>query len=117
MRKVFLNKIKIILEKERNDILMRTKQNSNIEIDADGDETDIIQGKIIALAAAQLAARDKEKLIKIDNAFKKIGDGSFGVCIECGEDVGEKRLLANPAAHTCISCAEILELTAKRNGR
>lgn len=117
MRKVFLNKIKIMLEKERSEIFERAKQNSNIHIDVEGDDTDIIQGRIIALAAAQLIARDKEKLAKIENAFKKISDGSFGSCVDCGENISEKRLLINPGFSTCIGCSEILELKAKRNGR
>jgi phage/conjugal plasmid C-4 type zinc finger TraR family protein len=31
------------------------------------------------------------------------------VCLECGEDIGEKRLEAYPAATLCIDCASILE--------
>jgi DnaK suppressor protein len=116
MKKVFLNKIKTILEKERKEILLRAEQHSNVLIDTEGDDTDIIQGKILALAAAQLLARDKDKLIKIDNAFKRIKEGTFGTCLTCGDDVGEKRLLANPNAITCISCAEAAEISKKKNG-
>ncbi len=117
MKKVFINKVKTMLESERKEIISRAKQHANTEIDTDGDDTDEIQGRIIALATAQLIARDKEKLAKIENAFKKISEGSFGKCIGCEEDIGEKRLLANPGFTTCISCAEAAEIEAKRNGR
>jgi DnaK suppressor protein len=117
MKKVFINKVKTMLEIERKAIISRAKQHANTEIDTDGDDTDEIQGRIIALATAQLIARDKEKLAKIENAFKRIADGSFGKCVECEEDIGEKRLLANPGSVNCISCAEVSELEAKRNGR
>jgi len=117
MRKPFLNKIRKMLEEQRAEILAKVKMNAHIDIDIDGDETDEIQGKIIALANAQLIARDKEKVARIENAFKKILDGSFGHCEECGEEISEKRLLVNPGFTTCIGCAEQLEIINKRNGR
>jgi DnaK suppressor protein len=117
MRKPFLTKVKKILEDQRNSIVEKVKLNSNIDIDIDGDETDEIQGKIIALANAQLIARDKDKMAKIELALKKISDGSFGYCEECGEEIAEKRLLVNPGFITCIGCAERLEIINKRNGR
>jgi RNA polymerase-binding transcription factor len=117
MKKIFLNKIKTILEKEREEILLRAEQHKEAAVDVSGDETDEIQGKIIALAATQLLARDKERLIKINNAFKRISEGTFGMCLDCGESIGEKRLLANPRSVNCISCAEFLELKIKQNIR
>lgn len=117
MRKPFLNKIRKMLEDQREQILAKVKMNSNIDIDIDGDETDEIQGNILALANAQLVARDKEKVSQIENAFKKILDGTFGHCEECGEEISEKRLLVNPGFTTCIACAEQLEILNKRNGR
>lgn len=117
MRKPFLNKIKKMLEEQREEITNKVKANSNIDIDIDGDETDEIQGKIIALANAQLIARDKEKMLRIESAFKKIAEGTFGFCEECGEEISEKRLMVNPGFHTCIVCAEQIELMNKRNGR
>lgn len=117
MRKPFLSKIKKTLEDERSEIITKMKQNSNVDIDIDGDETDEIQGKILALTNAQLAARDKDKMIRIENALKRITEGTFGYCEECGEEIAEKRLLVNPGFNTCIVCAEQLEIMSRRNGR
>lgn len=117
MRKPFLNKIRKILEDQRSEIIAKVKNNAAIDIDIDGDETDEIQGKILALANAQLIARDKEKMVRIENALRKITDGTFGYCEECGEEIVEKRLLVNPGFITCIACAEQLEIISKRNGR
>lgn len=117
MRKIFLSKIKKMLEDERVEIIARAKQNSSVDIDIDGDETDEIQGKILALANSQLVARDKEKLMRIENAIRKISDGTFGLCEECGDEISEKRLLVNPRFITCIGCAEQLEMIEKRNRR
>ena len=47
------------------------------------------------------------KLIsKIDQAIKKIQDGSYGVCEETGEPIGIKRLMARPVAALSIAAQE-----------
>lgn len=54
----------------------------------------------------ELRIRDRErKLIpKIESALERIKDHSYGICIECGEDISEKRLEFRPEATLCISC-------------
>ena len=48
----------------------------------------------------ELRTRDRErKLIrKIDEALKRTEDGSYGYCLETGEEIGVKRLEARPVA-------------------
>ena len=47
------------------------------------------------------------KLIsKIDQAIKKIQDGTYGYCEETGEPIGIKRLIARPIATLCIAAQE-----------
>ena len=47
------------------------------------------------------------KLIsKIDQALKRIQDGTYGYCAETGEPIGLKRLMARPVAELCISAQE-----------
>jgi len=47
------------------------------------------------------------KLIsKIDQALKKIKDGTYGFCEETGEPIGIKRLIARPIATLCIAAPE-----------
>ena len=44
------------------------------------------------------------KLIsKIDQAIKKIENGTYGFCEETGEPIGIKRLIARPVATLCIA--------------
>jgi DnaK suppressor protein len=53
-----------------------------------------------------LRIRDRErKLIqKIQEALQRIEDGTFGICENCGEEIGEKRLEARPVTTQCIDC-------------
>jgi len=47
------------------------------------------------------------KLIsKIDEALKKIENGTYGFCEETGEPIGIKRLIARPVATLCITAQE-----------
>ena len=50
--------------------------------------------------------RDRESRLinKIKNALECIDDGTYGVCEECGEDIGYKRLEARPVTTKCIQC-------------
>lgn len=48
--------------------------------------------------------RERKLLIKIECTMKKINDGSFGICEECGCDIGDKRLEARPVVTLCIDC-------------
>ncbi len=53
-----------------------------------------------------LRIRDRErKLIsKIDQALERIENKSFGICEECGQEIGIKRLEARPVTTLCIEC-------------
>ena len=56
--------------------------------------------------AFTLRIRDRErKLIKkIKSALQRIDDGIYGVCDECGEEIGVPRLKARPVTKLCINC-------------
>lgn len=114
MSKKMIEKIKNILLNQKKEL--QTKSYSN-DIDIDGDETDEIQGKLIAIVNSKLSLRDKEKLRNIENALKKIDDETFGLCEECGELIAEKRLEINPSFSMCISCSEEAELNLKKNSK
>ena len=51
-----------------------------------------------------ISARDKEKLLAIEGALEKIREGTYGVCEECGEEIGAGRLKAMPLAKLCVTC-------------
>ena len=57
-----------------------------------------------AMAQAQERQRVSE-LVAIEQALARIESGDFGFCLECDEEIAEKRLAVNPAARLCVSCA------------
>jgi DnaK suppressor protein len=66
----------------------------------------------------ELRTRDRErKLIrKIDEALARIEDGSYGYCLETGEEIGIKRLEARPVATLSIEAQERRERREKQYG-
>ena len=66
----------------------------------------------------ELRTRDRErKLIrKIEEAVKRIDDGSYGYCLETGEEIGIKRLEARPVATLSIEAQERRERRERQYG-
>jgi DnaK suppressor protein len=66
----------------------------------------------------ELRTRDRErKLIrKIDEALKRIEDGTYGYCLETGEEIGIKRLEARPVATLSIEAQERRERRERQYG-
>ncbi|ADD69671.1 transcriptional regulator, TraR/DksA family [Denitrovibrio acetiphilus DSM 12809] len=52
---------------------------------------------------------DALKLRLVEQALQRIDAGSYGVCIECEEDIEEKRLEYVPFARYCTECKTELE--------
>ena len=66
----------------------------------------------------ELRIRDRErKLIsKMQEAIKRIDDGTFGNCEKCGGNISEKRLMARPVTTLCIDCKTKEEKLEKLRG-
>ena len=56
-----------------------------------------------------LASNDRELLLKVDNALKRIENKIFGICTECKKSIAQARLKAIPYTETCLKCQEKLE--------
>lgn len=56
-----------------------------------------------------LDARESIELDMVDAALRRIEDGSYGLCIDCGVEIPAARLHAAPEASRCIACQEKTE--------
>jgi DnaK suppressor protein len=57
-------------------------------------------------AMAQAGGRRREVMARrIAAALERLDDGSYGECLECGEEIAEGRLAQDPTVPLCISCA------------
>ena len=55
-----------------------------------------------------------ETLSKIEEALRRLEEGSFGYCFECGDEISERRLRALPFAVRCKDCEEAREVAQQR---
>jgi DnaK suppressor protein len=114
--------LKRILEERRREIMdqvhgkMRDVRNESANnpdqgvLDAAESSEADIQDEI-EFALIQMKA---ETLNKIDEALRRLDEGSFGHCFECGEEISERRLRALPFAVRCKDCEEAREVAQQR---
>lgn len=53
-----------------------------------------------------LASNERQSLYELDDAIKKIEEGTFGICEECKSVITKTRLKAVPFARLCVKCQE-----------
>ena len=66
-----------------------------------------------------LESRNHTRMM-LDTALRRLDDGEYGLCEDCGADIGPGRLSALPFAKRCLSCqhqAEVLEKIARQEDR
>ena len=54
--------------------------------------------------AMNMASTEQQVLYQIDDALKRLDDGSFGVCQQCNKPINMSRLKAVPYTSLCITC-------------
>lgn len=48
-----------------------------------------------------------QQIAEIEAAISRLDAGTYGVCVSCGEPIGDGRLRVRPAATQCRDCAEL----------
>jgi RNA polymerase-binding protein DksA len=59
-------------------------------------------------------ARDAAELTRVQAALRRLDNGTYGDCLDCGEPVGLERLRVQPAAERCAGCQAAFELGTRR---
>lgn len=63
---------------------------------------DALQNQAMAKASGR---RRSEEVRRILSALERIDEGTYGECLECGDDIPERRLEIYPTTPLCVSCA------------
>jgi len=109
MRKDALKKFKKLFEEQRKSLLFSdrvVREDFSVNSDDRFDELDQATSDIEQSMRMRLRNREALYLKKLDEALKRIDEGTFGDCDECGEEIGHNRLLARPTATLCVHCKE-----------
>ena len=109
MRKRELEKFRKLLVAQRGELVDKAKRAAagDIHIDPDDfpDEIDTASSEMSLAFQGKLRERERGLLGKIEQALAKIGQGEYGECESCGEQIiGSKRIEARPVAELCIDC-------------
>jgi DnaK suppressor protein len=87
--------------------IFRNREGITIEKSADElDEVDQACGRDIAVHNLD---RESQALRHVRRALRRIDEGDFGECANCGEEISRKRLGALPWAALCLRCQEGVE--------
>jgi DnaK suppressor protein len=96
-----LLKVKADLLSEVSDKIKNESNSLKFEI---GDIYDIASNERERELTLMLGDRDREKLIETEEALEKIKNKTYGICDECGEPIGEPRLMILPFTKVCVDC-------------
>jgi DnaK suppressor protein len=63
-----------------------------------------------------LSDAKREEIVRIDEALRRLDEGTYGICQQCGEPIPIERLEIQPYTPYCVECKEDLEAEARRLG-
>jgi DnaK suppressor protein len=114
------NELKKMLEDRRRELMndvqgrirdVRSEGNKERDVLDQGESSEVDIQEDIEFALIQMKS---ETLNKIDAALRRLDEGTYGGCFECGEEISEARLRALPFAVRCKDCEEARETAEQR---
>ncbi|MGR0482356.1 MAG: RNA polymerase-binding protein DksA [Candidatus Electronema sp. V4] len=115
-----LGKFRTMLEEMRRDIVSDVEQTISEMTDHQFNTPDITDRATLESDRnfeLRLRSREQHLLEKINEALARIDSGDYGICEDCEEEIGLKRLEARPVATHCIDCKIKQEQREKNIGR
>jgi DnaK suppressor protein len=112
-----IEKIKRVLLSEKEKILGKKRDEESFHLDRNELSDPNDEASMNQLASQELRFRNREEfyLKKINKSLSAVERGVYGLCDDCGVEIGFERLMARPTAEMCITCKEEAELTERSN--
>ena len=110
-----LDELRRTLERRRDTLLDELKRDAARlrEERADDIGDDVSADVLVELDQAELT-RDAAELREIEEARRRLAEGRYGICADCGAAIPYDRLLYAPAAERCFDCQARHEKTYVR---
>ena len=114
------NELKKMLEERRRELMsdvqgrirdVRADGNKDRDVLDQGESSEVDIQEDIEFALIQMKS---ETLNKIEAALRRLDEGTYGDCFECGDEISEARLRALPFAVRCKDCEEARETAEQR---
>ncbi|MGE4291235.1 MAG: TraR/DksA family transcriptional regulator [Desulfovibrio sp.] len=108
----YKEEIRRFLQQQLDDLHMDADESLALENCADNNDfASLLTQHNLELA---LRARRAVQAAALERALKRLDlDDGYGICLECGEDIGLARMQANPAADLCVQCQAEVERALK----
>lgn len=106
LRKTLLERREGIVREAKQEIAKYISGETRQLVDTAIDEGDWAVVDISEDISLRRLSAHRKLLLDIDEALRKIREGTYGICEECGEEIAEKRLLVLPTATLCVDCKE-----------
>ncbi len=97
------------LEAKREELMRMMAQNEQEAMAADDATQDIADKAANSYTKEFLFSQSNNErfiLNLVDEALKRVKNGGFGLCVQCSEEIQQKRIEAVPWTRHCISCQE-----------
>jgi RNA polymerase-binding transcription factor len=113
MSKKEMEKYRRLLEDKKASLSSDLAKTRSAEEETTEEATQDIADKAVSSYTREflysLTDGERSTLLQIDDAIVRIDDGTYGMCINCGQPMAEKRLTAVPWAPYCVECQELAE--------
>ena|SRR5579862_9731639 len=114
MTRTDLNKFRKMLTAKQAELTQASGRRDGIAIERTPDALD----EVTFAAQRELTTRSLEResrlMRNVNAALGRIAEGTYGTCLECDEEISQKRLHAVPWATLCIACQERTDENSQR---
>ncbi len=113
MTKKEMEKYRRLLDDKKSSLSAEIAKTRSAEEETTEESTQDIADKAVSSYTREflysLTDGERNTLLHIDDALARIDEGNYGLCLNCGQLMTEKRLNAVPWAPYCLDCQELSE--------
>jgi len=114
LRQMLLSLREEVLKKIEEEVGAKLKEDPRFTTLSTMDVGDLSQFDLDSDINYSLLQGQLERLKSIEEALRKLEEGTYGYCEECGEPIPIKRLKVLPFARYCVRCQEKIEKLSKQ---
>jgi DnaK suppressor protein len=113
MNKKEMEKYRRLLDDKKSSLSAEIAKTRSAEEETTEESTQDIADRAVSSYTREflysLTDGERNTLLHIDDALARIDEGTYGLCLNCGQLMTEKRLNAVPWAPYCLDCQELSE--------
>ena len=113
MPKKEMEKFRRLLDEKKATLSAEIAKTRSAEEETTEESTQDIADKAVSSYTREflysLTDGERSTLLQIDDALGRIDDGTYGLCLNCGRLMSDKRLTAVAWASYCLDCQELAE--------